>query len=73
MVTAATHDRIRTQFLARCTARQNSERGNHGTALYGGPCRVRVERCIQCVIDQAVEDLEGVSQVGAEEIGEETT
>jgi len=42
-------------FLARCTSRQN-RLGQHGKAQYGGPCSKRVERCIQCVIDQAVED-----------------
>ncbi len=43
-------------FLNRCTDRQR-EHGNHGKPEYGGPCSQRADRCIQCVIEQAVEDL----------------
>ncbi len=51
---------LRDGFLARCTHRQR-DHGTHGSPNYGGPCAKNAERCVQCVIEQAVSELHAAS------------
>lgn len=55
-------------FLERCTNRQKS--GDHGKPQYGGPCRLRVERCIQCVIAEAEQQIAHLTEERERLIGE---